>query len=116
MTMREVKQRYCLDEKTLAVYKRTGIISDVRDIPGAGVPDCSEEECRWIGFARWMNLAGVPLETLAAYRKVLSQGDEALEVQKRMISEQREWLEEKITSMQQTLERLDCWMEQYEDM
>lgn len=71
----------------------------------------TEEECRRAALFKHMSMAGVSDRILREYGEIPGREEEKRERQREMICEQREWLEEKIAAMQQTLECLDCWIE-----
>lgn len=70
----------------------------------------TEEDRRALLF-KHMSMAGVPDRILREYGELAGTDEDKRERQLELISEQREWLEERIAAMQQTLEYLDCWIE-----
>lgn len=61
---------------------------------------------------KYMRDAGVPAETLEAYETLLRMPGSPLDAKLELMAEQREWLEERIAALQQTMEYLECKMEQ----
>lgn len=110
MTVNELKLRYHLDETMLARYAAAGIFpSPTKE---EGVSMYTKNDCRRIIFIKHMLEAGIPAEALRRYEALCEQGEVTLSAQQSFLVEQREWLEERIASMQQTLEQMDCRMEE----
>lgn len=113
MTIAEASRKYGLSADTLRYYERIGLIPTVHRTK-SGIRDYTEEDCRWIEFAKCMRGAGLPIEALIEYLALFQAGDSTIEARKELLCEQRDQLREKITEMQKTLERLDGKIERYE--
>ena len=113
MTIAQASQRYGLSADTLRYYERIGLIPPVpRD--KSGRRDYGEESCQWIELMKCMRAAGVQIEALIEYVSLFRQGDETSNARRAILIEQRGQLAERITQMQQTLERLDRKIAHYE--
>jgi DNA-binding transcriptional MerR regulator len=62
-----------------------------------------------------MRSAGLPIEVLIEYVSLFQEGDETVEARKELLIEQRSKLAEKVSEMQQTLQRLDNKIDGYEE-
>ncbi len=113
MTIAQVSQKYDLSADTLRYYERIGLIPKIKRTTG-GIRDYSENDCRWIEFAKCMRAAGVQIEALIEYVGLFMQGEQTVQARKQILIEQRDQLVEKIEAMQQTLERLNGKIERYE--
>lgn len=113
MTIAEVSKEYGLSADTLRYYERIGLIPSVNRTPG-GMRDYTEEDCRWVGFAKCMRGAGLPIEALIDYVSLFLQGDETREARKSILVEQRDLLQERIKEMQDTLDRLNVKISNYD--
>lgn len=113
MTIAEVSKQYNLSVDTLRYYERIGLIPPVGRTSG-GIRDYTEEDCRWIEFAKCMRGAGLAIEALVEYVSLFQQGDETVPARKQILMEQRDHLIKKIQEMQSTLERLNFKIERYE--
>lgn len=113
MTIAEASRKYGLSADTLRYYERIGLIPTVHRTK-SGIRDYTEEDCRWIEFAKCMRGAGLPIEALIEYLALFQAGDSTIEARKELLCEQRDQLREKIAEMQKTLERLDGKIERYE--
>lgn len=113
MTITEVSKKYDLSQDTLRYYERIGLIPGVRRNKN-GIRDYSEEDCKWVQFAKCMRSAGLPIEALIEYLALFQQGDETIEARKELLIEQRKLLMGKMRDIQETLDRLDGKIERYE--
>lgn len=114
MTIAEVAKRYGLTPDTLRYYERVGLLPPVGRTKG-GVRDYQEEDCQWIEFIKCMRASGLPVEVLAEYVALFQQGDSTMEARKQLLVRQRNVLKERVAEMQQTLERLERKIQQYEE-
>lgn len=113
MTITEVSKLYELSADTLRYYERIGLIPEVNRNKG-GIRDYTEENCRWVEFAKCMRSAGIQIEALIEYVTLFQQGDPTREARKQILIEQRKQLAEKMEDMQKTLDRLDYKIERYD--
>ena len=114
MTITEVAKLYDLSADTLRYYERIGIIPSVNRNP-SGVRNYSEYDRGWVGFAKCMRSAGLPVEVLIEYVTLFQLGDSTAEARKEILVEQRDKLIERLAEMQETLDRLNHKIENYEN-
>jgi len=112
MTITEVAKTYDLSADTLRYYERIGIIPSVNRNSN-GIRNYTENDCRWVEFAKCMRSAGLPIEILIEYVTLFQQGDSTVEARKELLIEQRNQLAERIEEMQKTLVRLNHKIENY---
>ena len=128
MTIAETAKKYNISADTLRYYERIGLIPPVPRTK-SGIRDYDETSCGWVEFIKCMRGAGLQIEALIEYVALLEKGnvlDECFEyvalfqqgeatvgARKAILIEQREQLAERITQMQQTLERLDTKIAHY---
>jgi DNA-binding transcriptional MerR regulator len=113
MTISEVSEKYDIPEDTLRYYERIGLIPPVHRKRGS-VRDFQDEDCKWVEFARCMRHAGLSIEVLIEYLRLFQLGDETVPARKELLIEQRKLLQQKISDMQETLEKLNFKIENYE--
>lgn len=113
MTIAETSKKYNLSADTLRYYERIGLIPKVNRTLG-GIRDYTEEDCRWVEFARCMRGAGLSVEALIEYVALFQQGDTTKEMRKQILIEQRDQLSVKVEVMKETLDRLNGKIERYE--
>ena len=113
MTITEVAKLYDLSADTLRYYERIGIIPGVNRNPN-GIRNYNEHDCGWVSFAKCMRNAGLPVEVLIEYVTLFQQGEATAEARKEILVEQRDKLVVRIAEMQETLDRLNHKIENYE--
>lgn len=113
MTIREVSERYGLSADTLRYYERVGLIPPVPRT-GGGVRDYDAASLGWVELIKCMRSAGVGIEALTEYCRLFQQGEETLEARKALLVEQRRQLLERMEDMQNSLNRLDEKIANYE--
>ena len=113
MMIAEVSKRYELSQDTLRYYERIGLIPNVNRNK-SGIRDYTDEDCKWIEFVKCMRNAGLQIEVLTKYLDLIQQGDSTHEERKGLLVKQRDKLARKIDEMQETLERLNYKIENYD--
>ena len=113
MKIAEVSELYGLSSDTLRYYERIGLIQPVNR-NGGGIRDYNELDLRRVEFIKCMRGAGLPIETLIEYVRLVQQGDRTIEARKEILKEQRELLTARMKEMQKTLDILDHKIEVYE--
>lgn len=113
MTIAEVSRQYGLSADTLRYYERIGLIPGVTRSM-SGIRAYTEEDCRWVEFAKCMRGAGIQIEALIEYVALFQQGDATIEARKQILTEQRDQLRARIAEQQQTLDRLNTKIERYD--
>lgn len=91
MTIREVSEKYELTQDTLRYYERMGMIPPVTR-NASGIRDYTEEDLAWVGLAKCMRAAGLPVEAMAEYVRLTQQGDSTIEDRLKLLQGQREEL------------------------
>ena len=114
MTITEVSKIYNLTPDTLRYYERIGLLPSVNRSKG-GIRNYTDEDCRWVEFAKCMREAGLPVEVLIDYVSLFQKGDETIPARKEILLEQREILFSKIEELRKTLEKLDYKISRYEE-
>ena len=114
MTITEVSKIYNLTPDTLRYYERIGLLPSVNRSKG-GIRNYTDEDCRWVEFAKCMREAGLPVEILIDYVSLFQKGDETIPARKEILLEQRELLSGKIEEMKKTLDKLDYKISRYEE-
>jgi DNA-binding transcriptional MerR regulator len=114
MKIAEVSEKYGISSDTLRYYERIGLIQPVNRNNG-GIRDYSELDLRRVQFIKCMRSAGLPVEVLTEYIKLVQQGDQTIEARKEILKEQRVLLLARMKEMQKTLDILDYKIEVYEN-
>lgn len=114
MKISEVSEQFGISLDTLRYYERIGLIPPVNR-NGSGIRDYSELDVRRVEFIKCMRSAGLPIEVLIEYFKLVQQGDQTIEARKEILKEQRELLMTRMQEMQKTLDLLNHKIEVYEN-
>jgi DNA-binding transcriptional MerR regulator len=114
MKIAEVSERYGVSLDTLRYYERIGLIPPVNRNQ-SGIRDYSEIDLKRVEFIKCMRSAGLPVEVLTEYIKLVQQGDQTIDARKEILKEQREQLLAKMEEMQKTLDILDYKIGVYEN-
>ncbi|SHT46457.1 Putative transcriptional regulator, MerR family [Mycobacteroides abscessus subsp. abscessus] len=79
-----------------------------------GLREYTEKDCGWIQVILFMRDAGMSIELLLEYVKMVHQGDETMQTRKELLIEQRDQLVTKIEELQRTLDLLNGKIKSYE--
>lgn len=115
MKIAEVSKKYGVSPHTLRYYEKIGLIPKTRRYEN-GIRNYTEDDCRWIEFILCMRKAGVEIETLVEYTRLLQKGDETLERRRQLLILQRDKLLMRVEEMQKALDKLNLKIKQYEEM
>ena len=113
MMIAEVSKKFELSQDTLRYYERIGLTPNVNRNK-SGIRDYTDEDCKWTEFVKCMRNAGLPIEVLIKYLDLFQQGDNTHNERKELLVKQRNMLARKIEEMQETLERLNYKIENYD--
>ena len=114
MKIAEVSQQSGMSSDTLRYYERIGLIPPINR-NGSGIRDYSDLDVRRVEFVKCMRSAGLPIEVLIEYFKLIQQGDKTIEARKEILVEQREQLRARMAEMQRILDLLNYKIEVYEN-
>ena len=114
MKIAEVSERYGISSDTLRYYERIGLIPPINR-NNSGIREYSEIDVRRVEFIKCMRSAGLSIEVLTEYVRLVQQGDQTIEARKEILIEQREQLAAKMKEMQKTLDILDYKIDVYEN-
>ena len=114
MKIGEVSEQYAISVDTLRYYERIGLLPTVRRNQG-GIRDFSEMDLKRVEFIKCMRSAGLPIEVLIEYIRLVQHGDETIEARKQILIEQRDQLAARMAEMQKTWDLLDYKIEVYEN-
>lgn len=113
MLISEVIEKFGISLDTLRYYERIGLISTINRNK-RGLREYTEQDCQWIQVILFMRDAGMSIELLLEYVKMVHQGDETMQTRKELLIEQRNQLVARIEEQQKTLELLNGKIESYE--
>ncbi len=111
MTIKEVSEKYNISQDTLRFYEKEELIFAVPRKNGKR--NYGQRELDNIEFVVCMRNAGLSIEVLKKYLKLLLEGDFTINQRKELLIEERKNLKEKIDKMQQAYERLNYKIDVY---
>lgn len=115
MKISEVSEQYKISADTLRYYERIGLIPPVNRTE-SGIRDYNDLDIRRVEFVKCMRSAGLPIEVLIEYYRLVQQGEETIEKRKRILRDQRKQLVAKIEEIQKTINIVDHKLEVYDSI
>lgn len=115
MRIAEVAQQFDISADTLRYYERIGLLRPVAR-SASGIREYGESDLARIEFIKCLRGAGVSIEALTAYMRLLDEGDGTLAERKAILEQQRGLIQQRIDEMQAGLARLDYKIAHYEDL
>lgn len=113
MTIKEVSEKYDISQDTLRYYERVGMIPPVTRT-SSGIRDYQEEDIGWVELAKCMRSAGLPVEAMIEYVRLVQEGDSTITARLQLLTDQKELLLERKNKIDATLERLNYKISRYE--
>lgn len=113
MTIAEVSKKYNISADTLRYYERVGMIPPVTRT-SSGIRDYQEVDLNWVGLAKCMRSAGLPVEVMIEYVRLYQFGDSTIPARLQLLLEQRESLLDQKRQIDETIERLNYKISRYE--
>lgn len=114
MTIAEVSKKYDISADTLRYYERVGMIPPVTRT-ASGIRDYQDSDLGWVGLAKCMRSAGLPVEAMSEYVRLYQEGDSTIPARLQLLLEQRQSLLEQKKKIDETLDRLNYKISIYED-
>ena len=115
MTIAEVSKRYNITPDTIRYYEKIGLIPHVPRNK-SGIRDFDENSCNWIEFIKCMRNAGMPVEVLSKYVKLMEKGHDTVKERRQLLINQKEVLLKKQVDINNTLDRITKKIEIYDDI
>ena len=113
MKISEVSEQCDISAETLRYYERVGLLPPVNRSE-SGIRDYSDLDVRRVEFIKCMRTAGLPVEVLIEYYRLVQQGDETMEDRKAILVEQRAEIKARMAELQKTLDLIDYKISFYE--
>ena len=115
MKIAEVSERFDMTPDTLRYYERVGLLPPVNRTE-SGIRDYNELDLRRVEFVKCMRSAGLPVDVLIEYVRLVQQGDGTAEARRAILVEQREQLIDRIEELEKVLGILDHKIEVYDQI
>jgi DNA-binding transcriptional MerR regulator len=114
MKISEVSEQCDISADTLRYYERIGLLPPVSRTE-SGIRDYSDLDVRRVEFIKCMRTAGLPVEMLIDYYRLVQQGDETMTDRKAILVERRAEIKARMDELQKTLDLLDYKISYYEN-
>lgn len=115
MTIAEVGKKYNLTPDTLRYYERIGLLSNVPRTEN-GIRNYDDKTCQRVEFIKCMRNAGVEIEILIQYIRLLEKGKSTVKTRKQLLEEQKKKLVEKQKNINETVDRLNYKLKLYDEI
>lgn len=115
MKISEVSEKYALSADTLRYYERVGLIPPVNRSEN-GIRDYTDLDLRRVEFVKCMRKAGLSVNMLAAYVRLVQEGEQTSGERREMLIEQRERISNKIVELQEVLGILEHKIDVYDQI
>ncbi|WP_045508275.1 MerR family transcriptional regulator [Bacillus amyloliquefaciens] len=116
MKIAQAAKQVELSTATLRYYESIGLIPPVKRNE-SGIRDYDENDVNWIQFIKCMRSAGLSIEALIEYTALFTEGaDHTIEPRKNILINERKRLTEKQREIDETINRLNKKIEDYEDI
>lgn len=112
MNIKEASEVTGVSADTIRYYERVGLIPPVPRNP-QGIRTFSSQELNWIEFAKRFRAAGMSIETLTTYIELFRAGDSTIPARLKLMTEERDRLQEKLNELQACVEKLNYKIEYY---
>lgn len=114
MNIAQVAKKFDITADTLRYYERVGMIPSVNRT-ASGIRDYTDEDLNWVSLAKCMRGAGLAVEAMIEYVKLVQEGDSTFKARLILLSEQRQILLDQKEQIENTLKRLDYKISKYDE-
>jgi len=105
-TVKQVKEMTGISPYTLRFYEKEGVLPQVeRDANGVRI--YRDINIDWINTVQALRSTGLSLKEIKYYTELYMRGDETLQQRKKILTEQRGKVEDQISHLIKTLEKLN---------
>lgn len=105
-TIKEIVKKTGISPYTLRFYEKEGVLPTV-DRDANGVRKFSEHYIDCVETVQALRSTGLPLAEIKQYVELYKSGDRTLHLRKTMLANQKSKVEEQITRLMKTLEKLN---------
>lgn len=115
MNIKKVSEITNVSADTIRYYERIGLLPRITRT-NSGVRDFTEREIGILEFVRCFRKAGMSVEALIEYISLLEEGEGTERERLRLLTEQRDEMDDRIYEPNQARERLNYKIENYENI
>ena len=115
MNIKKVSEITDVSADTIRYYERIGLLPRITRT-NSGIRDFTEREIGILEFVRCFRKAGMSVEALIEYISLLEEGEGTERERLRLLTEQRDEMDDRIYELNQARERLNYKIENYENI
>ncbi|NLQ39808.1 stress response transcriptional regulator NmlR [Streptococcus mutans] len=115
MNIKKVSEITDVSADTIRYYERIGLLPRITRT-NSGVRDFTEREIGILEFVRCFRKASMSVEALIEYISLLEEGEGTERERLRLLTEQRDEMDDRIYELNQARERLNYKIENYENI
>ena len=115
MNIKKVSEITDVSADTIRYYERIGLLPRITRT-NSGVRDFTEREIGILEFVLCFRKAGMSVEALIEYFSLLEEGEGTERERLRLLTEQRDEMDDRIYELNQARERLNYKIENYENI
>lgn len=115
MNIKKVSEITNVSADTIRYYERIGLLPRITRT-NSGVRNFTEREIGILEFVRCFRKAGMSVEALIEYISLLEEGEGTERERLRLLTEQRDEMDDRIYELNQARERLNYKIENYENI
>jgi DNA-binding transcriptional MerR regulator len=108
-TVKDVSEKTGITPYTLRFYEKEGVLPSI-DRDTNGVRMFSDSDIDWIETVQALRSTGLPLDEIKQYLELYKGGDRTLQERRKMLAHQKEKVEDQISRLMKTLEKLNYKM------
>lgn len=112
LTIKEVSQKTGLSAHTLRFYERVGLIHPVQRADNHH-RRYSQKDLEWIDFLTRLRSTGMPVKEMAAYARMVADGDSTVMARRRLMEGHRDAILDQIDQLQAHLKRIESKVAYY---
>ncbi|MGA3479740.1 MerR family transcriptional regulator, partial [Lactiplantibacillus plantarum] len=105
MNINAVSKQFKVTKDTLRYWERIGILPPIHRNE-SGYRDYDDNDMNWIYYVKTLRRAGMSIESLIEYMKLLHQDGMTAEARRDLLIEQRTELQEQLNQTKQTIDYL----------
>lgn len=114
-TIKQVSEKTGLSIFTLRFYDKEGLMPLVKR-SASGIRKFTDEDIAWISLICCLRNSGMSIEKIKELMFVCMQGEEAFEDRKRILLEHKEYINQQIKQLQDSLNTIDYKLEHYKEL
>ncbi|AUI78099.1 MULTISPECIES: MerR family transcriptional regulator [Lactiplantibacillus] len=114
MNINAVSKQFKVTKDTLRYWERIGILPPIHRNE-SGYRDYDDNDMNWIYYVKTLRRAGMSIESLIEYMKLLHQDGMTAEARRDLLIEQRTELQEQLNQTKQTIDYLSYKIDHFQD-